>query len=394
MDHVLTSDSLTPSLGISKAVLDMPQPENKAATCRFLGTIMYLSKFCPHLSRVAHPLRDLTHLKQQFIWADQHTKAFQEAKHLVSTAHRLRYFDMNSPAVLQVDALDYGLGAVLLQPSLSSMESSEIEWQPVAYSSSSLTPTEKRSGQFEKETLAIVHAFHKFDQLLCDKADIIIHTDHKPLKAIFKRSLASTPRRLQSMLLSLQRYSFRAEYRKRSTLLIANTLSRAPLLMSSHEPVNDLVHTEVNSKVATPQQIKNKQSYEHSWNQTGQPTKPQSLNLYGHTWMFAVNLTQMKDFSISKIVLLFPLLYAQASCTNYMQLTVAPVLSFATLHIPLSGPLSGPVYKLPDMCTAHTTASARATAAITREDTSMASSFTGPLRTEWLSVSCHSRRLQ
>ena len=80
MDHVLTSDSLTPSPGISKAVLDMPQPENKAATCRFLGTIMYLSKFCPHLSRVVHPLRDLTHLKQQFIWADQHTKAFQEAK--------------------------------------------------------------------------------------------------------------------------------------------------------------------------------------------------------------------------------------------------------------------------------------------------------------------------
>ena len=182
MDHVLTSDSLTPSPGISKAVLDMPQPENKAATCRFLGTIMYLSKFCPHLSRVVHPLRDLTHLKQQFIWADQHTKAFQEAKHLVSTAHRLRYFDMSSPAVLQVDALDYGLGAVLLQPSLSSMESSEIEWQPVAYSSSSLPPTEKRSGQFEKETLAIVHAFHTFDQLLCDKADIIIHTDHKPLK--------------------------------------------------------------------------------------------------------------------------------------------------------------------------------------------------------------------
>lgn len=77
MDHVLTSDSLTPSPEISKAVLDMLQPESKAATCRLLGTIMYLSKFCPHLSRVVHPLRDLTNLKKQFIWADQHTKAFQ-----------------------------------------------------------------------------------------------------------------------------------------------------------------------------------------------------------------------------------------------------------------------------------------------------------------------------
>lgn len=104
---------------------------------------MYLSKFCPHLSRVGNPLWGLTHLKQQFIRADQNTKAFQEAKHLVSTAPCLRYFDMNSPVVLQGNALDYGLGAVLLQPSLSSTESLEIEWQPDAYSPSSLTPTEK-----------------------------------------------------------------------------------------------------------------------------------------------------------------------------------------------------------------------------------------------------------
>ena len=100
---------------------------------------------------------------------------------------------MNSPAVLQVDASDYGIGAALLQPSLSSMESSEIEWQPVAYSSSSLTPREKRYGKIEKKTLAIVHVFHNSDQLLFGKADIIIHTDHKPLEAIFKRSLTSAP---------------------------------------------------------------------------------------------------------------------------------------------------------------------------------------------------------
>ena len=106
MGLVLTSDGLKPSPEISKAVLDMLQPEDNASTRLFLGTIMYLSKFCPHLSRVVHPLRDLTHLKRQFIWADQHTKASQEAKHLVSTAPCLRYFDINSPVVLQVDASD------------------------------------------------------------------------------------------------------------------------------------------------------------------------------------------------------------------------------------------------------------------------------------------------
>ena len=93
---------------------------------------------------------------------------------------------------------------------------------------------------------------HKFDQLLFGKADIIVHTDPKPLEAIFKRSVAYAPRRLQSMLLSLQRYNF--WYRKGSTLLIADTLSRPPLPMSPHEPqLQSMIWcTELNSKVNTP----------------------------------------------------------------------------------------------------------------------------------------------
>ena len=141
--------------------------------------------------------------------------------------------------VLQVDASEYGLGAALLQPATHSASSTDILWQPVAYSSSSLSPTEQRYAQIEKETLAIVHAFHKFDQLLFGRADVVVHSDHKPLEIIFKRPLADAPRRLQSMMLSLQRYTFTVEYRKGSTLHIADTLSRAPLPTTSHKQVHD-----------------------------------------------------------------------------------------------------------------------------------------------------------
>ena len=41
--------------------------------------------------------------------------------------------------------------------------------------------------------------------------------------------------------------------------------------------------------------------------------------------------------SFNLIDTLFPLLYAQASCTNYMQLTVARISPLATLVIPFSG---------------------------------------------------------
>ena len=173
MGHILTPEGLKPSTEIVTAVLEMPQPRDKAATRRFLGTITYLAKFCPNLSEVVRPLRDLTHIKQEFLWSEQHTNAFAKAKELVSKTPCLRYFDINSPVVLQVDASEYGLGAALLQPVTDPNGSSNIQWQPVAYSSSSLSPTEQQYAQIEKETLAIVHAFHKFDQLLFGKSDIM-----------------------------------------------------------------------------------------------------------------------------------------------------------------------------------------------------------------------------
>lgn len=51
MGHILTSDGLKPSSEIVSALLDMPQPSDKAATRRFLGTITYLSKFCPNSAK-------------------------------------------------------------------------------------------------------------------------------------------------------------------------------------------------------------------------------------------------------------------------------------------------------------------------------------------------------
>ena len=86
--------------------------------------------------------------------------------------------------------------------------------------------TEIRIKLIEKETLTIVRAFKEFDQLLFGKGDITVHSSHKPLEAIFNRSIALAPRRLQSML-----YSFRVEDRKGFTLVIADTLSQASLPM-------------------------------------------------------------------------------------------------------------------------------------------------------------------
>ena len=158
---------------------------------------------------------------------------------------------MNAPVILQVDASEYDLCAALLQPATGT-NSGSIQWQPVAYSSSSLSPSEQYNAQIEKETFAIVHSFHKFDSLLFGMPDVTVHSVHQPLETIFKRPLASAPRRLQSMMLALQRYLFYVKYRNGASLHIADTLSCAPLPTVSHKKVHEELVYRVEFESNTP----------------------------------------------------------------------------------------------------------------------------------------------
>ena len=183
MGHVITTDGLQPNPVTVQAIVNMPIPKDKQGIRRFLGAINYLSKFCPLLSTVTQPLQNLTRDDIHFLWSAEHQHAFDEAKALATSAPCLAYYDVAAPVILQVDAIDYGLGVALLQPSKHHSNGTPDEscLQPVAYSSKSLTSTEQRYAQIEKECLAIVKAFNKFDQWLLGKSDITVHTDHQPL---------------------------------------------------------------------------------------------------------------------------------------------------------------------------------------------------------------------
>ena len=238
MGHVITTDGLQPNPVTFHATVNIPIPKDKQGVRRFLGTINYLSKFCPLLNIVTQPLRNLTKDDVQFLRSAKHQHAFDAAKALATSAPCLTYYDVTAPVILQVDASDYGLGAAVLQHSKyqDSCTLDESCLQPVAYSSKSLTPTEQRYAQIEKECLAIVEAFNKFDQWLLGKSDITVHTDHQPLQHIFLKDLASAPKRLQKMMLFLQRYNFAVSYRKGSSLHLADTLSRAPCRDEANTP--------------------------------------------------------------------------------------------------------------------------------------------------------------
>ena len=185
---------------------------------RFLGMCNFISAFIPNLSDLNAPLREISHPQAEFEWSHRQNEAFNKIKNLMSNAPVVRYYDPKLPVTLQVDSSDYGMGAALLQ-----------QGQPVAFASSTFTSAEKNNlAQIEKECLAIVHAMSRWDQWLYGHPNILVETDHKPLETIFKHAILKAPKRLQKMLLKLQRYSFTVTYRKGSTMYLADTLSRAP----------------------------------------------------------------------------------------------------------------------------------------------------------------------
>lgn len=58
---------------------------------------------------------------------------------------------------------------------------------------------------------------------------VIVHSDHKPLESFVKKSLFKAPKRLQRMLLRMQKYDVQLVHRKGTQMELADTLSRAYL---------------------------------------------------------------------------------------------------------------------------------------------------------------------
>lgn len=193
----------------------MTTPDDVAAVQRFLGMITYLSRYLPSLSTVAEPIRRLTWKDETWTWSRQQQDAFERLKKMISTAPVLRYFDATKNTVIQCDSSSVGLGAVLLQ-----------EGQPVVYASKTLSATERRYAQIEKETLAILFACRKFEMYILGRP-VTIQTDHQPLVKIFHKPLSEAPLRIQRMILALQRYNITLQFTPGKEVIIADMLSRA-----------------------------------------------------------------------------------------------------------------------------------------------------------------------
>ena len=189
---ICSADGVRPDPKKTAAISDMPAPTNRKELLSFLGLATYMGVFIPNLSEKTAVLRDLTKKNAIFEWNACHQQAFDLVKNAISAETTIRSYDPHRPITLQVDASMTGLGATFIQ-----------DGRPVAFASRALTETESRYAKVEPEVLAVIYGCERFHHFLFEQ-EVIVESDHKPLKSIHLKHLHSAPARLRRMLLRLQ----------------------------------------------------------------------------------------------------------------------------------------------------------------------------------------------
>ena len=219
LGHIVGNGHVRPEKGKVAAVEAFPVPKTKKDVRAFLGLTGYYRKFIPEYATIAAPLTELTKKEQPncLAWSSGCAEAFEALKRHLCTSPVLKCPNFERPFVLQTDASDWGVGAVLSQKDDDDNE------HPVAYFSKKLLPRERRYSTIEKECLAIKLATHAFRVYLLGKP-FTVQTDHHALEWLDR--LKEDNARLTRWSLALQPYQFTVKYRPGKLNGNADALSR------------------------------------------------------------------------------------------------------------------------------------------------------------------------
>ncbi|XP_062557899.1 uncharacterized protein K02A2.6-like [Armigeres subalbatus] len=151
LGHTISPDGIKPSNSKVEALQKFRIPNTTEEVRSFLGLVTYVGRFLPNLATITAPLRELIRSGSKFCWGKEQQESFAKLKDLISNVQQLYFFDNTLRTRVIADASPVALGAVLVQ-----FEGpTDFQPRPIAYASKSLTATERRYCQTEKEALAL-----------------------------------------------------------------------------------------------------------------------------------------------------------------------------------------------------------------------------------------------
>jgi len=160
------------------AVKNWPVPRTISELRSFLGICGYYIRFVDGFAIIAAPLYKLQKKGVAFEWTIDQQNAFVRLKDAVISAPILEVPRDEGTYLLDTDASDTGLGAVLSQEHHGTEK-------VLAYASRVLSSPEKNYDVTRKELLAVVYGLKQLKQYLMGRR-FIIRTDHTALQWLRK----------------------------------------------------------------------------------------------------------------------------------------------------------------------------------------------------------------
>ncbi|GJP40902.1 hypothetical protein CLOM_g566 [Closterium sp. NIES-68] len=157
-----------------KAVRTWETPENVKELQQFLGFANYYNRFVPRYAKIAAPLTNLLKKDTPYKWEPKHQEGVEQLKRALTSAPVLILPDPERDYVIEADASNQAVGAVLMQDQGNGL-------QPIAYLSKKLHGAELNYPIHDKEALAIVIAFKAWRCYL-EGRRTTVYTDHCSLK--------------------------------------------------------------------------------------------------------------------------------------------------------------------------------------------------------------------
>ncbi|GFV75112.1 retrovirus-related Pol polyprotein from transposon 17.6 [Trichonephila clavipes] len=218
LGHIISAEGVRTDPEKVSAVKNWKRPENLRELRSFLGLCTYYRKFVKGFSNIARPLHKLTESKQKFQWTKECEDSFLQLKEALTSSPILIYPQPDKPFILDTDASNESVGAVLSQ---------EIDGQErvIAYWSKCLSKPERNYCVTRKELMAIVKAIEHFHHYLYGQK-FLLRTDHASLTWLM--NFRNTEGQVARWIQRLNEYYFDIRHRKGSSHGNADALSRRP----------------------------------------------------------------------------------------------------------------------------------------------------------------------
>lgn len=238
LGHVISSEGVMPDPAKVEAVREWPIPANQTEVQSFIGLASYYRRFVRGFADTARPLHQLAEKGRRFRWTEECQVAFDRLKTSLVTAPVLAYPDPSKIFILDTDASDVGIGAVLSQ------EEGGME-RVVAYASRALTKQERKYATTKKELLSMVAFTKHFKHFLLGK-EFVLRTDHNSLRWL--HNFQGLEGQLARWIEQLANFQYRIVHRPGKLHSNADALSRLPAYLENKQQADQkLCHKMIGS---------------------------------------------------------------------------------------------------------------------------------------------------